>query len=130
MAFAKRVAKCYVFLKEKKGETVMSKQLLRCGTSIGANVREGQYAQSKKDFISKMNIALKEAGETDYWLDVIRSAGYFSDEEYTSLDSDNKELLRMLALAQQQMVKESLTRAFDELHSGKVHHNARDLFKK
>jgi four helix bundle protein len=130
MAFAKRVAKCYVFLKEKKGETVMSKQLLRCGTSIGANVREGQYAQSKKDFISKMNIALKEAGETDYWLDVIHSAGYFSDEEYTSLDSDNKELLRMLALAQQQMVKESLTRAFDELHSGKVHHNARDLFKK
>jgi hypothetical protein len=61
---------------------------------------------------------------------VIHSAGYFSDEEYTSLDSDNKELLRMLALAQQQMVKESLTRAFDELHSGKVHHNARDLFKK
>ena len=130
LAFAKRIAKCYVFLKEKKGETVMSKQLLRSGTSIGANVREGQYAQSKKDFISKMNIALKEAGETDYWLDVIHSAGYFSDEEYTSLDSDNKELLRMLALAQQQMVKESLTRAFDELHSGKVHHNARDLFKK
>jgi four helix bundle protein len=63
LAFAKRIAKCYVFLKEKKGETVMSKQLLRCGTSIGANVREGQYAQSKKDFISKMNIALKEAGE-------------------------------------------------------------------
>ena len=97
LAFAKRIAKCYVFLKEKKGETVMSKQLLRCGTSIGANVREGQYAQSKKDFISKMNIALKEAGETDYWLDVIHSAGYFNDEEYTSLDADNKELLRMLA---------------------------------
>ena len=51
----KTTVKCYVFLKEKKGETVMSKQLLRCGTSIGANVREGQYAQSKKDFISKMN---------------------------------------------------------------------------
>ena len=97
LAFAKRIAKCYVFLKEKKGETVMSKQLLRCGTSIGANVREGQYAQSKKDFISKMNIALKEAGETDYWLEVIHSAGYFTDEEYTSLDADNKELLRMLA---------------------------------
>ena len=90
LAFAKRIARCYVYLK-KKGETVMS------GTSVGANVREGHYAQSKKDFISKMNIALKEAGETDYWLDVIHSAGYFSDEEYTSLDSDNKELLRMLA---------------------------------
>lgn len=81
---------------KKKGETVMSKQLLRCGTSIGANIREGQYAQSKKDFISKMNIALKESGETDYWLDVIHSAGYLSDEDYTSLDSDNKELLRLL----------------------------------
>ena len=62
-----------------------------------ANVREGQYAQSKKDFISKMNIALKEAGETDYWLEVIHSAGYFTDEEYSSLDADNKELLRLLA---------------------------------
>ncbi len=70
----------------------MSKQLLRCGTSLGTNVREGQYAQSKKDFISKMNIALKEAGETDYWLDVIHAAEYFTDEEYASLDADNKEL--------------------------------------
>ncbi len=75
----------------------MSKQLLRSGTSIGANIREGLYAQSKKDFISKMNIALKEAGETDYWLDVIHAAEFFSDEEYSSLDADNKELIRMLA---------------------------------
>ena len=97
LAFAKRIAKCYRFLYDKKKETVMSKQLLRSGTSIGANVREGQYAQSKKDFISKMTIALKEAGETDYWLDVIHSAEYFTDEEYTSLDADNKELLRILA---------------------------------
>lgn len=96
LAFAKRISKCFVFLK-KKGETVMSKQLLRSGTSIGANVREGQYAQSKKDFISKMNIALKEAGETDYWLDVIHSAGYFTDDEYSSLNADNKELIRLLA---------------------------------
>lgn len=97
LAFAKRIAKCYRYLTNKKHETVMSKQLLRCGTSIGANVREGQYAQSKKDFISKMNIALKEAGETDYWLDVINSADYFSVDEYASLDNDNKELLKMLA---------------------------------
>ena len=68
LAFGKRIAKCYRYLKDKKKETVMSKQLLRCGTSIGANVREGLYAQSRKDFISKLNIALKEAGETDYWL--------------------------------------------------------------
>ncbi len=63
LAFAKRIAKCYRYLRDKKKETVMSKQLLRCGTSIGANVREGLYAQSRKDFISKLNIALKEAGE-------------------------------------------------------------------
>ena len=97
LAFAKRIAKCYRYLHDKKKEDVMSKQLLRSGTSVGANVREGQYAQSKKDFISKMNIALKEAGETDYWLDVIHAAEYFSDEEYASLDNDNKELLRILA---------------------------------
>ena len=74
----------------------MSKQLLRSGTSIGANVREGLYAQSRKDFISKLNIALKQAGETDYWLDVIHSAEYLTDEEYESLKSDNDELLRLL----------------------------------
>ena len=91
LAFGKRIAKCYRYLKDKKKETVMSKQLLRCGTSIGANVREGLYAQSRKDFISKLNIALKEAGETDYWLDVIHSAEYFTDDEYTSLKDDNDE---------------------------------------
>ena len=96
-SFAIRIINCYKFLTEQNHEQILSKQLLRCGTSIGANVREGQYAQSKKDFISKLNIALKEAGETDYWLDVLHSAGYFSDEEYASLDADNKELLRMLA---------------------------------
>lgn len=74
----------------------MSKQLLRSGTSIGANVREGLYAQSRKDFISKLNIALKEAGETDYWLEIIYSAKYFTDEEYKSLKADNGELLRLL----------------------------------
>ena len=75
----------------------MSKQLLRCGTSIGANVREGLYAQSRKDFISKLNIALKEAGETDYWLVVIHSAEYFTDDEYQSLKDDNDERLKLLA---------------------------------
>lgn len=63
LAFGKRIAKCYRHLNDKKKEVVMSKQLLRSGTSIGANVREGLYAQSRKDFISKLNIALKEAGE-------------------------------------------------------------------
>ncbi len=96
LAFAKRIAKCYRYLCDKKRESVMSKQLLRSGTSIGANVREGLYAQSRKDFVSKLNIALKEAGETDYWLDVIHSAEYFSDDEFTSLRADNNELLKLL----------------------------------
>lgn len=96
LAFGKRIAKCYRYLKDKKKESVMSKQLLRSGTSIGANIREGLYAQSRKDFISKLNIALKEAGETDYWLDVIHSAEYFTDDEYTSLKEDNDELLKLL----------------------------------
>ncbi len=96
LAFGKRIAKCYRYLKDQKKETVMSKQLLRSGTSIGANIREGLYAQSRKDFISKLHIALKEAGETDYWLDVIHSADFFTDEEFESLKSDNDELLRLL----------------------------------
>ena len=74
----------------------MSKQMLRSGTSIGANVREGINAQSRKDFVSKLNIALKEASETDYWLDVIHSAEYFTDQEYESLKADNEELLKLL----------------------------------
>ena len=96
LAFGKRIAKCYRYLRDKKKETVMSKQLLRSGTSIGANVREGLYAQSRKDFISKLNIALKEAGETDYWLDVIHSADYFNDQEFNSPKTDNEELLKLL----------------------------------
>ena len=96
LAFGKRIAKCYRHLRYTKKETTMSNQLLRSGTSIGANVREGLYAQSRKDFISKLNIALKEAGETDYWLDVIHSAEYFTDDEFNSLKADNDELLRLL----------------------------------
>ena len=97
LAFGKRIAKCYKYLYNKKRENIMSKQLLRSGTSIGANVREGHYAQSKKDFISKLNIALKEAGETDYWLDIIYSAEYFTEAEYESLKSDNDELIKLLS---------------------------------
>ena len=96
LAFAKRVAKCYRFLLDKKKETILSKQFLRSGTSIGANIREGLFAQSRKDFINKMNIALKEAGETDYWLEVIHSTEYLTDTEYESLKKDNDELIKLL----------------------------------
>ncbi len=96
LAFGKRIAKCYRHLRFIKKESILSKQLLRSGTSIGANVREGLYAQSRKDFISKLNIALKEAGETDYWLEIIYTAEFFSEDEYNSLKTDNDELLRLL----------------------------------
>ena len=97
LAFAKRVAKCYRFLLDKKKETILSKQILRSGTSIGANIREGLFAQSRKDFISKMNIALKEAGETDYWLEIIYSADYLTEVEYKSLKKDTDEHIKMLS---------------------------------
>ena len=71
--FAIRVVKLYNYLKLEKKEVVMSKQILRSGTSIGANVREGRYAQSRADFINKMSIALKEANESAYWLGNIAS---------------------------------------------------------
>ena len=97
LAFGKRIAKCYRYLRYSKKEHILSDQLLRSGTSIGANIREGLYAQSRKDFINKLHIALKESAETDYWLDVIHVADYLNEEEYLSLKKDNDELLRLLA---------------------------------
>ena len=97
VAFAKRVAKCYRYLINKKKETVASHQFYKSGTSIGANIREGLFAQSRKDFISKMNIELKEASETDYWLEILYSAEYLSEMEYKSLKNDNDELIKMLS---------------------------------
>ena len=70
-SFALRIVKLYQYLKEEKKEFVMSNQVLRSGTSIGANVRESIYAQSRPDFISKMSIALKESSETEYWLELL-----------------------------------------------------------
>ena len=74
----------------------MSKQLLRCGTSIGANTRESKNAQSRIDFLNKLNIALKEADETAYWLDLLHASEYLNDKQYKSLDSDCNEIIRML----------------------------------
>ena len=96
LEFAKRIVKCYKHLKTVKRESVISTQLLRSGTSVGANIREGLYAQSRKDFINKMNIALKEAGETDYWLEILYSANYLMEKEYTSLKHDNTGIIRLL----------------------------------
>ena len=75
---------------------VMSKQLLRCGTSIGANTRESKNAQSRMDFLNKLNIALKEADETEYWLDLLHETKYLDDIQYNSINDDCKELIAIL----------------------------------
>ena len=74
----------------------MSKQILRSGTSIGANVRESRNAQTDPDYLTKINIALKEADETQYWLEVLQLSHYITEEEYNSLNEDVKELIAML----------------------------------
>ena len=92
-AFALRVIKLYVFLRDEKKEFVMSKQVLRSGTSIGANVRESINAQSRADFINKLNIALKEADETQYWLELLHESGFLSDDQFQSINDDSCRLI-------------------------------------
>ncbi|MBR4381142.1 MAG: four helix bundle protein [Bacteroidaceae bacterium] len=87
-SFAIRIIKLYQFLVEKKQEYVLSKQVLRSGTSIGANVRESINAQSKMDFINKLNIALKEADETEYWLELLCETGYITEQQFNSIYTD------------------------------------------
>ena len=94
--FAVRIVKLSKHLNTAKKEFVLSKQLLRAGTSIGANIAEAEQAQSKADFISKMNIALKEAVETNYWLRLLQASDYLSESEFSSIYSDCRELERML----------------------------------
>ena len=94
--FAVRVVNLYKFLAEDKKEFVLSKQLLRSGTSIGANVREAEHAESKADFIHKLSIALKEANETEYWLDLLKETSYLNNSEYISIQIDIKEILKLL----------------------------------
>jgi len=95
-AFALRIVKLYQFLCDTKKEYVLSKQVLRSGTSIGANVRESEHGQSKADFIHKISISLKEANETDYWLDLLFQAGYLDEKMYQSLKQDCEEILKIL----------------------------------
>ena len=94
--FAIRIVKLYRYLTENNHEFVLSKQILRSGTSIGANVCEAIQAQSRKDFISKMQIALKEAGETKYWLELLHETEYLSDKEYESIAADCLEVNKIL----------------------------------
>ena len=86
--FAVRIVKLYKHLNTNKKEYVLSRQLLRSGTSIGANIAEAEQGQSRADFISKMNIALKEAVETNYWLRLLQATDYLSEAEFSSIYSD------------------------------------------
>lgn len=81
---------------EKHKEYILSKQILRSGTAIGALVREAEHAQSKADFLNKMNIALKEANETEYWLSLLKDSDFLSEKEYNSIYENIDELLRLL----------------------------------
>lgn len=96
LSFAIRIVNLYKYLVAEKRETVMSKQLLRCGTSIGANIREAEQAQSHADFLSKQNIALKEANETEYWLELLMRTGFITQNEYESINNDCVELNKLL----------------------------------
>ena len=94
--FSVRIVKLSQFLIAEKKEFILSKQILRSGTSIGALTRESEFAESKADFIHKLSIALKEANETIYWLDLLKETSYINDDMYSSLFSDAEELLKLL----------------------------------
>jgi len=95
-AFAIRIINLYKLLVQDKKEFVLSKQLLRSGTAIGALIREAEHAQSKPDFLSKMNVALKEANETEYWLMLLKDTNYISVIEFTSIANDVSEIFKVL----------------------------------
>ena len=94
--FAVRIVNLYKYLTSTKNEYVLSKQLLRCGTSIGANISEAQKAQSKADFYTKMCIALKEANETFYWLRLLKETEYLTQKEFDDISADADEIISIL----------------------------------
>ena len=96
VTFALRIIKVFQFLKGQKGEYVMSKQLLRSGTAIGASIREAEFAESRKDFIHKLHISLKEANETNYWLILLHESDYINDATFQSIQTDCTELIKLL----------------------------------
>ena len=93
--FSIRISRLYTFLSNERKEFVFSKQILRSGTSIGANLAEAQYGITKKDFLSKVYISLKETAETMYWLEVLHRAGHLTDEQFQSIFNDCEELKKL-----------------------------------
>jgi four helix bundle protein len=96
-AFALRIIKLYKHLITEQKEYVLSKQVLRSGTAIGALVKEAEHAQSKADFINKMNIALKEANETEYWLMLLKDSDYLDEKSFASIHLNSSEMIKLLA---------------------------------
>lgn len=95
-AFAVRIVRLSQFLHRDKKEYVLSRQILRSGTAIGALLSEAKYAQSRADFINKLSIAIKEANETHYWLNLLKDTGYIDIKAHHSIDQDNREILKLL----------------------------------
>lgn len=96
LLFALRIINAYKYITQDKQEYILSKQLLRSGTSVGAMIKEAEFAESKMDFIHKLNVALKEANETRYWLMFLKGAEYISVSAYESIEEDCNELIRLL----------------------------------
>ena len=96
MDFAVRCVNLYKYLSEEKKEYVICKQMLRSGTSVGANIRESRNAQSTADFINKLNIALKEADETQFWFELLNKTDYISESEFESINKDINDIISML----------------------------------
>jgi four helix bundle protein len=101
--FALRIVKLYKYLKENKKEYILSKQLLRSETSIGANVEEAIGGQSKNDFVSKISIAYKESRETLYWIKLLKESGYLSLKQAESIASDCEEIIKIITKIQKTM---------------------------
>ncbi len=95
-SFALEIIKIFKFLINEKKEYVISKQMSRCGTSVGANIHEAIASESKKDFIHKLGIAVKEARETSYWLNLLKDSDYLSDEQFKNLNKNCDEVIRIL----------------------------------
>jgi four helix bundle protein len=96
MCFAIRVVRCYKYLADEKHEYTLSKQMLRCGTSIGANIKEALRGQSRPDFSAKMNISLKEASECEYWIELLKNTEFLPKDLAQSLLEDCQELIKIL----------------------------------
>ncbi len=95
-AFALRIVKAYKYLRNNHNEYVLSKQLLRSGTSIGAMMREAKFAQSRADFVNKASIALKEANETLYWIEFLHESNYFDDQSFNSIHDEANQITAIL----------------------------------